>query len=116
MYLLNKELASSILIIDLDVHQGNGTAQIFENEPRVFTFSMHAANNFPFRKETSDLDIPLPDGIIGKEYLDILYDTLPKLIAQHKPGFIFFQAYCLSFFIFFRLPFFDLYMLISSTT
>ena len=91
-YLFNKKLASSILIIDLDVHQGNGTAQIFENEPRVFTFSMHAANNFPFRKETSDLDIPLPDGISGKEYLDILYDTLPKLIAQQKPDFIFFQA------------------------
>jgi len=91
-YLLNKELASSILIIDLDVHQGNGTAQIFENEPRVFTFSMHAANNFPFRKETSDLDIPLPDGISGKEYLDILRDTLPKLIARQNPDFIFFQA------------------------
>lgn len=91
-YLLNKDLASSILIIDLDVHQGNGTAQIFENESRVFTFSMHAANNFPFRKETSDLDIPLPDGLSGKEYLDILYDILPKLITQQNPGFIFFQA------------------------
>ncbi len=53
---------------------------------------MHAANNFPFRKETSDLDIPLPDGISGKEYLNILHDTLPKLIAQQKSDFIFFQA------------------------
>jgi len=91
-YLLHNELSKSILIIDLDVHQGNGTAQIFENEPRVFTFSMHASNNFPFRKETSDLDIPLPDGISGVEYLQILNDTLPKLIRQQKPDFIFYQA------------------------
>lgn len=89
--LLNK-LAASILIIDLDVHQGNGTAQIFENEPRVFTFSMHGANNFPFRKERSDLDIPLPDHIGDDEYLSILYDTLPGLIARQKPGFIFYLA------------------------
>jgi acetoin utilization deacetylase AcuC-like enzyme len=63
-YLLNNNLAKSILIIDLDVHQGNGTAQIFQNETRVFTFSMHGANNFPYRKEVSDLDIPLPDMIL----------------------------------------------------
>jgi acetoin utilization deacetylase AcuC-like enzyme len=91
-YLLHNKLASNILIIDLDVHQGNGTAQIFENEPRAFTFSMHAANNFPFRKEISDLDIPLPDGMSGNEYLTILHETLPELIAQQKPDFIFFQA------------------------
>jgi len=91
-YLLNNGLAQSILIIDLDVHQGNGTAEIFENEPRVFTFSMHAANNFPFRKEKSDLDIPLSDGINGDDYLALLYDTLPKLIVQQKPDFIFYLA------------------------
>jgi len=91
-YLLNKDLAKSILIIDLDVHQGNGTAEIFENEPRVFTFSMHAANNFPFRKEQSDLDIPLPDGINGDDYLALLYDALPKLIAKQNPDFIFYLA------------------------
>ena len=91
-YLLNNKLASSILIIDLDVHQGNGTAQIFENEPRVFTFSMHGANNFPYRKERSDLDIPLPDGTGDKEYLDILKQTLPKLIDQQKPDFIFYLS------------------------
>lgn len=91
-YLLNSKLASSILIIDLDVHQGNGTAQIFENEPRVFTFSMHGANNFPYRKEMSDLDIPLPDGTSNKEYLDILKETLPKLIDQQKPDFIFYLS------------------------
>lgn len=91
-YLLNNKLASSILIVDLDVHQGNGTAQIFQNEPRVFTFSMHGANNFPFRKETSDLDIPLPDGINGEHYLEILHETLPQLIKQQKPDVIFYLA------------------------
>ena len=91
-YLLNNKLASSILIIDLDVHQGNGTAQIFENEPSVFTFSMHGANNFPYRKERSDLDIPLIDGTSDKEYLDILKDTLPKLIHQQKADFIFYLS------------------------
>ena len=91
-YLLNNNLASFILIIDLDVHQGNGTAQIFENESRVLTFSMHGANNFPYRKERSDLDIPLPDGTSDKEYLDILKGTLPRLIDKHKPDFIFYLS------------------------
>ncbi|HEY9004334.1 MAG TPA: histone deacetylase [Mucilaginibacter sp.] len=91
-YLLHNKLSSSILIIDLDVHQGNGTAQIFENEPRVFTFSMHGANNFPYRKERSDLDIPLADGTNDKEYLDILEETLPKLIDQLRPDFIFYLS------------------------
>ena len=91
-YLLNNKLSASILIIDLDVHQGNGTAQIFENEPKVFTFSMHGANNFPYRKEQSDLDIPLPDGTSDEEYLNILKQTLPKLIGQQKPDFIFYLS------------------------
>ena len=60
-YLLDKGLANKILIVDLDVHQGNGTAEIFRDEPRVFTFSMHGAKNYPFRKEQSDLDIALED-------------------------------------------------------
>jgi acetoin utilization deacetylase AcuC-like enzyme len=91
-YLLNNGLSKSILIIDLDVHQGNGTAQIFENEPRVFTFSMHGDKNFPFRKEQSDLDIPLADGVGDEEYLDILHKTLPKLIGKHKPDFVFYLS------------------------
>lgn len=91
-YLLNSNLSSSILIIDLDVHQGNGTAQIFENKQRVFTFSMHGANNFPYRKETSDLDIALADNTADEEYLAILKDTLPKIIEQQKPQFIFYLA------------------------
>ncbi|WEA01999.1 histone deacetylase family protein [Mucilaginibacter sp. SJ] len=91
-YLLNNKLAESILIIDLDVHQGDGTAEIFENEPRVFTFSMHGANNFPYRKEQSDLDIPLPDGVSDDEFLEILKTTLPRLIEQHKPDFVFYLS------------------------
>ncbi|WP_184549118.1 histone deacetylase [Mucilaginibacter sp. FT3.2] len=91
-YLLDSNLAKSILIIDLDVHQGNGTAQIFENEPRVFTFSMHGANNFPSRKEKSDLDIPLPDGVEDDVFLGVLKNTLPQLIKQQKPDFIFYLA------------------------
>lgn len=91
-YLLNNNLAISILIIDLDVHQGNGTAQIFENESRVFTFSMHGANNFPYRKERSDLDIALEDGTTDEIYLNLLKATLPQLIKQQKPDFIFYLA------------------------
>jgi acetoin utilization deacetylase AcuC-like enzyme len=68
-YLLDKSLASKILVVDLDVHQGNGTAQIFQNEPRVFTFSIHGANNYPMIKEHSDLDIELPDFTTDKFYL-----------------------------------------------
>ena len=91
-YLLHNNLAKSILMIDLDVHQGNGTAQIFENEPRVFTFSMHGANNFPARKERSDLDIPLPDGVTDDEFLSIVKQQVPRLIVQQKPDFIFYLA------------------------
>ena len=91
-YLLNLGLAKSILIIDLDVHQGNGTAQIFENNPKVFTFSMHGANNFPARKEKSDLDIPLPDGTDDETFLNLLQATLPKLITQHHPDFVFYLS------------------------
>lgn len=91
-YLLKNDLARSILIIDLDVHQGNGTAEIFKNEPRVFTLSMHGANNFPFRKEKSDLDIPLHDGMADDEYMNLLQKTLPRLIDRQKPDFIFYLA------------------------
>ena len=91
-YLLNKGLANRILIIDLDVHQGNGTAEIFLNEPKVFTFSMHGAKNFPFRKEQSNLDIPLEDGTNDDEFLGKLKEVLPKIITKHKPDFIFYLA------------------------
>jgi acetoin utilization deacetylase AcuC-like enzyme len=91
-YLLNHNLAKKILIIDLDVHQGNGTAQIFKNEDRVFTFSMHGAKNYPTQKEQSDLDIGMPDKTTDKEYLKVLQEILPSLIDKVKPDFIFYLS------------------------
>jgi acetoin utilization deacetylase AcuC-like enzyme len=91
-YLLKHQLASKILIIDLDVHQGNGTASLLQNESRVFTFSMHGATNYPFHKEKSDLDIGLSDGTDGVTYLSILAETLPRLIKDEKPDFIFYLS------------------------
>lgn len=91
-FLLDHYNLKQILIIDLDVHQGNGTANIFQNEHRVFTFSMHGKNNFPFEKEKSDWDVGLPDAITGKEYLAILAESLGKLPLRVQPEFIFFQA------------------------
>ncbi|MBO9659917.1 MAG: histone deacetylase, partial [Chitinophagaceae bacterium] len=91
-YLLHHRLAEKILIVDLDVHQGNGTASIFSNDPRVFTFSMHGEHNYPFRKEKSDLDIGLPDGISDKNYLENLQNTLPALIKSVKPQFVFYLS------------------------
>ena len=91
-YLLNHQLAKRILIIDLDVHQGNGTAQIFENEPRVFTFSMHGDKNFPFRKEKSDLDIALANETGDEEFLTILNEQLLAVIKKHEPDFVFYLA------------------------
>ncbi|MFL9844157.1 histone deacetylase family protein [Flavobacterium rhizosphaerae] len=91
-YLLDKKLAKKILIVDLDVHQGNGTAEIFTGNPNVFTFSMHGKTNYPFKKETSDLDIALPDNTGDAEYLSILEETLPKLIETEKPDFVFYLS------------------------
>ena len=89
-HLLINNLSDKILIIDLDVHQGNGTAQIFQNENRVFTFSMHGAKNYPTKKEQSDLDIGLPDKTEDAFYLKTLRETLPYLIDQIEPDFIFY--------------------------
>lgn len=91
-YLLNSGLCSRILIIDLDVHQGNGTAEIFADEPRVFTFSMHGDKNFPFRKEQSDLDLPLGNGIEGAAYLNLLKENLPGVVRSFQPDFVFYLA------------------------
>ena len=81
-----------ILIVDLDVHQGNGTAAIFQHEPRVFTFSMHGARNYPHRKEQSDLDLALPDMMDDNAYLALLGNTLPRLLDEVAPDFIFYLA------------------------
>ncbi|KIC95588.1 histone deacetylase [Flavihumibacter solisilvae] len=91
-YLLQEQLASRILIIDLDVHQGNGTAKLFEHEKRVFTFSMHGRHNYPFRKEISDLDIPLEDGTDTITYLDLLKKNLPPVIKSYQPDFAFYLS------------------------
>ncbi|MFP4095468.1 MAG: histone deacetylase [Cyclobacteriaceae bacterium] len=91
-HLLHHQLVSKVLIVDLDVHQGNGNAFIFADKPSVFTFSMHGRDNYPLKKEKSDLDIGLPSGTRDDEYLDILRDTLPRLIKQQKPDIIFYQS------------------------
>ncbi|MFA6277190.1 MAG: histone deacetylase [Pedobacter sp.] len=91
-YLLTNNLSNRILIIDLDVHQGNGTAEIFQNEQRVFTFSMHGAKNFPFRKEQSDLDIPLEDGTDDETFLSKLKEALVYVFKKQQPDFVFYLA------------------------
>jgi len=91
-YLQQKKLADKILIIDLDVHQGNGTAEIFAEDDSVFTFSMHGEKNFPFKKEKSDLDIGLPNETTDEEYLAILKKTLPNLLDKVDPDFVFYLS------------------------
>lgn len=91
-YLINNKLAKKVLIVDLDVHQGNGTAEIFTHNEAVFTFSMHGKTNYPFKKEVSNLDIALHDNTGDEEYLSVLRDTLPKLIDVQKPDFIFYLS------------------------
>lgn len=90
-YLLHHQHVKNILIIDLDVHQGNGTAQIFEHHAQVFTFSMHGANNFPYRKEKSNVDIALPDHTNDEEFLSILNQQLSQF-EHHSFDFIFYQS------------------------
>lgn len=91
-YLLATGNARKILIADLDVHQGNGTAEIFLKEDRVFTFSMHGKNNYPMHKETSDLDIALPDGVEDKVYLSTLKENLYRIADAVEPDFVFYQS------------------------
>ncbi len=91
-WLLDNNKAKKVLIIDLDVHQGNGTAEIFNNNPNVFTFSMHGKNNYPLHKEKSDLDIELEDGIDDLTYLNILNNNLSRVFDDFQPDFLFFQS------------------------
>lgn len=91
-YLLSLGEISKVLIVDLDVHQGNGTAALFQNDPRVFTFSMHCESNYPLHKEKSDLDIGLAPFTRDDTYLRILGNTLPALIQQVEPDIVFYLA------------------------
>jgi len=90
--LLSKNKVKKILIVDLDVHQGNGTANIFSNISDVFTFSMHGEKNYPTRKESSDFDIGMPDKCEDLYYLRCLKEVLPKLLDNVQPDFIFYLA------------------------
>ena len=90
--LLDEKLIDSALVVDLDVHQGNGTAEIFQSNLNVFTFSMHGKKNYPLHKECSDLDVELEDGISDDEYLDLLNKHLNYLKENVKSDFIFYQA------------------------
>ncbi len=91
-YLLATGKVAQILIIDLDVHQGNGTASLFQNNPNVFTFSMHGKANYPFQKEVSNLDIALEDNTGDVEYLNILTHQLAYLFATVQPDFVFYLS------------------------
>jgi len=90
--LLFEKKANRILVIDLDVHQGNGTAKIFEKESRVFTFSMHGKDNYPLHKENSSLDVPLKTGIEDQAYLEILNYHLEKILKIFPADFIFYVS------------------------
>ena len=81
-----------VLVVDLDVHQGNGTASIFANDPSVFTLSLHGEKNFPFRKVPSDLDVGLPDGCTDLPYLEALTGALDQASQRFKPDFLIYLA------------------------
>ncbi|MBC7904402.1 MAG: histone deacetylase [Gemmatimonadaceae bacterium] len=91
-WLLQEKKYHKMLIVDLDVHQGNGTAALFKNEERVFTFSMHGRHNYPFHKEISDLDIPLEVGTGDELYLSLLENALEDLLERVRPEFVFYLS------------------------
>jgi acetoin utilization deacetylase AcuC-like enzyme len=91
-WLLKNQLANRILIVDLDVHQGNGTAQIFHHETKVFTFSLHGKTNYPLEKEQSDLDVPLEDKTDDYTYLSLLANHFSQVVEQFNPDFMFYQC------------------------
>ena len=90
--LLYGRAVGRVAVIDCDVHQGNGTAAIFNGEPAVFTFSMHGAHNFPFRKESSDLDVAFEDGAGDAQYLSELEHHLPRVLDTNRPDIVFYLA------------------------
>ena len=89
---LQKGRVQKVLIVDLDVHQGDGTASILQGDPAVFTFSMHCEANFPFRKQASDLDVGLPIGMEDDAYLQVLAQQLPDLLAEVRPDLVLYDA------------------------
>ena len=91
-YLINKKLAKKVMIIDLDVHQGNGTASIFSTNKEVFTISFHGKKNYPFRKEKSDIDVEFDDNTGDQFYLNKLKNLIPNAIDNFKPDFIFYLS------------------------
>lgn len=90
--LQHEQRIARALVVDLDVHQGNGTAAIFEGEESVFTFSMHGEKNYPLRKERSSLDLPLPDKLDDEAYLGLLSKHLPEVIARSRPDIVVYLA------------------------
>ena len=91
-YVLDQGIAQRVAIIDLDVHQGNGTAEIFSTVPEVFTFSMHGKANYPFKKEQSDLDVELDSSISDEAYLQLLEQHLKEIHQKFEPQFIFYLS------------------------
>lgn len=90
--LLNEGAVRQVLVIDLDVHQGDGTAAIFADDPRVFTLSAHCGSNFPLHKQCSDLDLSLPDGLEDEAYLRAIGDRIPELLQQLRPDLVLYNA------------------------
>jgi len=90
--LLNEARVQQLMVIDLDVHQGDATAAIFASEPRVFTVSVHCQSNFPLRKQNSDVDLPLDDGIQDDDYLIAIGDLIPNLLDQVQPDLVLYNA------------------------
>ena len=90
--LLAEGSVGRVLVVDLDVHQGDGTAELFAHDPRVFTLSLHARTNFPARKKTSDLDVPLPRDLDDRGYLAALDAALPDVLERFAPELVFYNA------------------------
>jgi len=90
--LLQESAVQQVMVLDLDVHQGDATAAIFANEPRVFTVSVHCQSNFPLRKQCSDVDLPMADGVEDDTYLSAIGDTIPELLDQVQPDLVLYNA------------------------
>jgi acetoin utilization deacetylase AcuC-like enzyme len=91
-YLINNNLAKRVMIVDLDVHQGDGTASIFEHQDSVFTISFHGQKNYPFKKQNSDFDLTFDDNTKDEAYLNALKNHLPRLVDLFEPDFMFYLA------------------------